>query len=679
MAEDNRIGGFARSSGNGILIGGDAGEPAETVIILGSRQEADLGFASIVEMHAGFLNPGLLDGRELDNGLAWLAGQQGHSLRELRAAVLDYYAEGHAACRERHGAFLASVAAELADFFGRSGCIAVPARLGARDVEKLAEGALVTMPAISTVGLLDPFGTKSGGLGIQLERPLTIPAHMRSCLRIDGIQVPIGGLHGLPGRAWKKPLGAIPTFDPVSVSPRVFPTINHSQGKSSGWRNSMQQVPFPEMDFATEQNAAEILISFYQDLGWNLRDTIDPKLIEINDQQWKDICDRFNALSREAGEVPAGFVWMNSGPSASADVPYGQVRIESRAFAHFQDGLTSTDKRIIDEVVRERNHVADGAIRLEADYRDGIGDLPQKAYDARRRPPEDIRTNLLVAIDAAWMDTVEAIVDDAAGHAGFEPDSLNYEFARQYVIDKYSIDIPYDHYLEQPIAVNIIIGTDAESNLDFGSIYGMKDGLLKDLPLDPKTTDNGLTWLLEQQGYTFQDFQTACNDLLHFDFDEHERKHGAFMSSLVDELNNFTNSMGAVTVLASMSLYEFVQMQEPGATVIVPENAAVGLFSPWAGGGSAMGIVLDKPLAIPSDMRFDIQIEGAECREHTVNQTYALTPGTWKQIASVGVPGKDARSLPLDEQIKTAKERAAGKNEPHFGPDKRERPHEIER
>ena len=344
MAEDNRIGGFARSSGNGILIGGDAREPAETAIILGSRQEADLGFASIVEMHAGFLNPGLLDGRELDNGLAWLVEQQGHSLRELRVAVLDYYAEGLAACRERHGAFLASVAVELADFSGRSGCIAVPARLGARDVEKFAEGALVTMPAISTVGLLDPFGTKSGGLGIQLERPLTIPAHMRFCLRIDGIQGPIGRLYGLSEKSWEKPLSATPTFDPVSVSSRAFSTINHSQGKSSGWRNSMQQVPFPEMDFATEQNAAEILISFYQDLGWNLRDTIDPKLIEINDQQWKDICDRFNALPREAGEVPAGFVWMNSGPSASADVPYGQVRIEARAFERLQEAPTAAER-----------------------------------------------------------------------------------------------------------------------------------------------------------------------------------------------------------------------------------------------------------------------------------------------------------------------------------------------
>ena len=106
----------------------------------------------------------------------------------------------------------------------------------------------------------------------------------------------------------------------------------------------MQQVPFPEMDFATEQNAAEILISFYQDLGWNLRDTIDPKLIEINDQQWKDICDRFNALPREAGEVPAGFVWMNSGPSASADVPYGQVRIEARAFERLQEAPTAAER-----------------------------------------------------------------------------------------------------------------------------------------------------------------------------------------------------------------------------------------------------------------------------------------------------------------------------------------------
>ena len=56
----------------------------------------------------------------------------------------------------------------------------------------------------------------------------------------------------------------------------------------------------------------DFIIKFYQELGWNLVQAIDPMKVKIHPEMWGDTADKL----RDKWGLSAALGWMNIGPSA---------------------------------------------------------------------------------------------------------------------------------------------------------------------------------------------------------------------------------------------------------------------------------------------------------------------------------------------------------------------------
>lgn len=85
-------------------------------------------------------------------------------------------------------------------------------------------------------------------------------------------------------------------------------------------------VPIPEL---TAKEPAERLVEFYRKIGWDQQKTLDPSLIKLTEQDWKQMLEAEQAHAKavhpEIHEtdvyVSVGMLWMNSGPSGGGQTP----------------------------------------------------------------------------------------------------------------------------------------------------------------------------------------------------------------------------------------------------------------------------------------------------------------------------------------------------------------------
>lgn len=86
----------------------------------------------------------------------------------------------------------------------------------------------------------------------------------------------------------------------------------------------MKQVKLPELH---GDNCGEMLINFYDDIGFDMKNKntfVNSNDITINEEDWRRMCGEL----MKDGDVGAGFMWTNQGPSGSTTCPIGQVMIE---------------------------------------------------------------------------------------------------------------------------------------------------------------------------------------------------------------------------------------------------------------------------------------------------------------------------------------------------------------
>lgn len=421
-----------------------------------------------------------------------------------------------------------------------------------------------------------------------------------------------------------------------------------------------RQVDYPELKPVAELGPEEHIASFYEQLGWERGTELDPASITINEQRWLDICGEYNHLSNEK---IGGFFWMNYGPSASKDVPYNKIVIDGGAFKRAEFKLSPAEKKTLDNTIRDAFTVEGNVIHLDADYRDTNEFLLQSAYDARAAEPETYMEILHAKIDEAWMESIDLAVNEMVERSGIaKPGDLLFGAAHDHIIENYSIEPPYSHYLDQEMKVNILLGTKEEANLDFGSIRAMCDYLNEPDILSAEDLNNGITWLVEQQGYELNDLKCAVVDYESFGHGVCVSRHGPFLASVAEEMHNFPNIQGSLTVLTNLSMSELGKTLCPQDVLTLPKDSTIGIFAPWIGGGSGLEIQLERDLDITSNIRFDVQIEGAKCEEYTVNEVYGLVDEAWKDPAALKFPIE----RPLDDLIAEAREKATEKNLNHM-------------
>ncbi len=185
--------------------------------------------------------------------------------------------------------------------------------------------------------------------------------------------------------------------------------------------------------------------------------------------------------------------------------------------------------------------------------------------------------------------------------------------------------------------LNVMLGTERERDVDMGSIPDMFLGLEEQKALLEKKTDstivkhfdNALTYLIYQQGHTLEEVA----EVYYHDAPTSSK----FVQSVATELNDLVGcSCASVTLLLKMdrnNLDDIGSMLRGGGNFVVSENVTLGLFDKVNGGGSDLGIELEKPLVIPASMVWNVQVEGERreiTRGYTVDQTYGLVGSSWR-------------------------------------------------
>lgn len=96
-----------------------------------------------------------------------------------------------------------------------------------------------------------------------------------------------------------------------------------------------KMIDYPKIEL-TKESALTYIFDFYTALGWNGIDMLDPYEIKISTEQWHEICSKFTQLRGEF-EHNLSYTWLNQGPSASNDVPFGKVVIGPKAFTEWEE------------------------------------------------------------------------------------------------------------------------------------------------------------------------------------------------------------------------------------------------------------------------------------------------------------------------------------------------------
>lgn len=319
--------------------------------------------------------------------------------------------------------------------------------------------------------------------------------------------------------------------------------------------------------------------------------------------------------------------------------------------------VAEAQKDRIDETVKNLYRLdSDNSIELYASYQDTADFLHETLYENRK--DKELSTIILEQIDEAfsqerWQE--EDTVLEKAGVLGTEFE----EDCRWYFRDIYPIMSPFNHFLSQDIKVNILLATPDDQKNDCCSIHeqylAMTDPGALTRPEEALNKETAITWLVKQQGHTLEELKSVLEeytdffnrpeiealpyDLAHKIFVEN---HNEFLSSICEELENHTYYHGALTVLAEMSISDFISMQEGNKNIVLSPRSTIGIFNPWNGSGSLLEIQLEKPLTFTTDMIHDVQIEGVKPdNSYTVNQVYGLVGSCWKSPTAIEVISSD--------------------------------------
>jgi hypothetical protein len=85
-----------------------------------------------------------------------------------------------------------------------------------------------------------------------------------------------------------------------------------------------QKQEIPSLHPITEDTSIwDVIMLFYKDAGWSGSTHLDVRRIVVNPANWMEMSAHFADEARRTGN--GEFFFMNYGPSANADVPFGEV------------------------------------------------------------------------------------------------------------------------------------------------------------------------------------------------------------------------------------------------------------------------------------------------------------------------------------------------------------------
>lgn len=238
-----------------------------------------------------------------------------------------------------------------------------------------------------------------------------------------------------------------------------------------------------------------------------------------------------------------------------------------------------------------------------------------------------------------------------------------------------------DKFLDNAYKVNIQLATESEKNSSISLVDQGFNILDKEGKFEKETndmnikgvSDNALTYLLHQQGYSFEETVQAMQKST---IDESYENPSQFITSVVEELRDNSDWGGQLTALVEMSGTDLVDMLDKVTSedknkenIVLGENTTMGIFDRSSGSGSNFDIQLDSEAVIPLSMIENIQLESSGRDDfvrqdanigYTVDDTYGFVGSVWTDTYK-GTTDKEPELL--QENMKETFE-TLNKNEP---------------
>ena len=171
----------------------------------------------------------------------------------------------------------------------------------------------------------------------------------------------------------------------------------------------------------------------------------------------------------------------------------------------------------------------------------------------------------------------------------------------KFIEDNIYFELPDNFVWGSEVLVNIVITAYDDWNVEFtgNSLYEDEDDEDK-----TRLGYGGIRWLIEQQGYNVEDFESEIDI-------EDKPFSNKFFETVYDELINTTTSLNALVVSTKMTLKELIELKEAHKkkslkSFKIDKTCDIGLVDFWQGAGSLLNIKLDKDLEIPLENIDDI-------------------------------------------------------------------------
>lgn len=295
----------------------------------------------------------------------------------------------------------------------------------------------------------------------------------------------------------------------------------------------------------------------------------------------------------------------------------------------------------IEEIIQNTERPnEDGGIEMYLDYRDTLS--KGTLYDIMTADnPREKFNDLLSDFEADGKDYYETeLKKEILKELSNEEKEFckeNEDELRGWFETNYYFYYDAKHYNET-VKVNIMLDT-GNANSDF-----TRDNILNYFSY---YTDNGknlkdssILWLARQQ-------KKAGLLRKAIKAEEYEGDD-KFIKSVVEELENLPSNMATLTFLVNMKLFDYFDLREAmesekelndsytfeerkgKGSITISKDTMCGLFDVWSGGGSLLGIELDKDVVLPIKCIWVAEIEtGKSQYGYSVDSVYGLVGSAW--------------------------------------------------